>query len=177
MAASSAGRTAGFSGSFTSHSATKILESIAVVMATHLAKIANYGLPAAGNSGISDSLILCKRALGSHRSNTETGAIFLKLQFVARPDAHRSTNFIRHGDLSFAGDSSLPFHGRSPIPYFSIQLLTSEGRGFRIGNGLDGHVRRVARPLTLRVPVLRCWKGGTFVIVFCARISNQELRP
>src|SRR5882672_633696 len=114
MAASSAGRTAGFSGSFTSHSATKILESIAVVMSTHLAKIANDGLPAAGNSGISDSLILCKRAHRSYRADAKVFAVFFKLQFVTGPDAHRSANFIRHGDLSFAGDSSLPFHGRSP---------------------------------------------------------------
>jgi serine/threonine-protein kinase len=47
----------------------------------------------------------------------------LKKQLIAGPDTQRLADAERHGDLSFAGDSSLISHSGRLIPYFTIDLL------------------------------------------------------
>jgi hypothetical protein len=108
-----------FKVSSVSQKAMRILLSIAVVILsrsssaesfptiTKLANVTDDGFASGGDSRIANTAIFFERALGVNGLNAEFRADLLEEEFVAGTNAQGATDFVRHGDLTFAGDAGL----------------------------------------------------------------------
>jgi hypothetical protein len=102
-----------------SQKAMRILLSIAVVIFESIivcgsfptiAKLANVtddGSASGGDPRIAHTAIFFERAFGVNGLNAEFRAVLLEEKFVAGTNAQGATDFMRHGDLTFAGDAGL----------------------------------------------------------------------
>lgn len=82
-------------------------------------------LASAGNPGRSDASIFLERIVQLDGLDEELGALLFEEQAITRTHAERSANFVRHGDLSLAGDLGAFGHANL-YSLLNMEVLTSE---------------------------------------------------
>ena len=81
--------------------------SFEALFTTKPAKVADDSFAPGRDSRIANAAIFFEGACSVNRRNAEFGAALLEEELVAGTNAQRATDFMRHGDLAFAGDAGL----------------------------------------------------------------------